>query len=123
VTAQGRREALVPAGAALVDTATWKWRKLDRSAAGASFSAGRVVVYGPGWYPAAAGVGLRAYALSGGRTFYLFKGKRVFDVQVAAGLAYVRIPSAVYVVAVRSGKVVNKIVPPRDLRDVIVRSS
>jgi hypothetical protein len=47
----------------------------------------------------------------------------VFDVQVAAGLAYVRIPSAVYVVDVRSGKVVNKIVPPRDLRDVIVRSS
>jgi hypothetical protein len=123
VTARGRREALIPAGAILVNTATWKWRTLDRTATGAAFVAGRVVVYGPGWFPAAAGVGLRAYALSGGRTFYLFKGKRVFDVRVAAGLAYVRIPSAVYVVAVRSGKVVNKIVPPRDLRDVIVRSS
>jgi hypothetical protein len=122
VTGRGRSEALIPAGAALVNTATWKWRTLDRSATGAAFVAGRVVVYGPGWYPAAAGIGLRAYALSGGRTFYIFKGKRVFDVQVAADLAYVRTPSAVHVVDVRSGKVVNKVAPPRDLVDVIVGS-
>jgi hypothetical protein len=123
VAARGRREALIPAGAALVNTAKWKWRTLDRSATGAAFVAGRLVVYGPGWYPAAAGAGLRAYTLGGRRTFHLLKGKRVFDVQVAADLAYVRTPSAVYVVDVRHGKVVNKIVPPRDLVDVIVGSS
>jgi hypothetical protein len=122
VTARGRREALIPAGAVLVNTTKWRWRTLDRSATGAAFAAGRLVVYGPGWYPAA-GVGLRAYTLTGRRTFYFFKGKRVFDVQVAADLAYVRTPSAVYVVDVRSGKVVNKIVPPRNLVDVIVGSS
>lgn len=122
VTARGRREALIPAGAVLVNTTKWRWRTLDRSAAGAAFAAGRLVVYRPGWYPAA-GVGLRAYTLTGRRTFYFFKGKRVFDVQVAADFAYVRTPSAVYVVDVRSGKVVNKIMPPRDLVDVIVGSS
>jgi hypothetical protein len=121
VTARGRREALIPAGAVLVNTATWKWRALDRNATGATFAAGRLIVFGPG-REAAPGIGLRAYTLSGRRTSYLLRGKRVFDVQVANGLAYVRTPSAVYVVDISSGRFVHKIVPPRDLRDVIVGS-
>jgi hypothetical protein len=121
VAARGRKEALIPAGAVLLNTATWKWRVLDRNATGATFAAGRLIVFGPG-REAAPGVGLRAYTLSGRRTSHLLKGKRVFDVQVANGLAYVRTPSAVYVVDISSGRVVHKNVPPRDLRDVIVGS-
>jgi hypothetical protein len=121
VTAPGRKEALIPAGAVFVNTATWKWRVLDRNATGATFAAGRVIVFGPGRDPAP-GIGLRAYTLSGRRTSYLLKGKRVFDVQVANGLAYVRTPSAVYVVDTSSGRMARKIVPPLDLRDVIVGS-
>jgi hypothetical protein len=123
VTTPGRREAaLVPAGATVVSTANWRWRTLDSRTTGAAILDGRVVVFGPGSYPAA-GVGLRAYTLSGRRVFYLFKGKRVFEVQVAAGLAYVRTPSAVDVVDGKSGNVVHQIVPPVDLVDVVMRPS
>ena len=123
VTTPGRREAaLVPAGATVVSAANWRWRTLDSRTTGAAILDGRVVVFGPGWYPAA-GVGLRAYTLGGRRVFYLFKGKRVFELQVAAGLAYVRTPSAVAVVDGKSGNVVHRIVPSVDLVDVVVRPS
>ena len=123
VSGRGRKEpGLAPAGAAVLKPADWSWRTLDRAATGATFAANRVLAYGPGQYPAA-GIGVRAYLLGGRRVFSLFKGKRVFDVRLASGWAYVRTPKAVYVVDVASGKVVREIVPPVDLVDVIVRRS
>lgn len=122
VTGSGRKEALVPAGATLVDMTNWDWRTLDARATGAATATGRLLVYGPGRYPAA-GIGVRAYTLGGRTVFALFKGKRVFDVQVAADLAYVRTAKVVHVVDVASGGLVADIVPPLDLVDVIVGGS
>jgi hypothetical protein len=118
VSTRARKEALAPAGAALVDTTAWSWRTLERRPTGAALAGRELLVYGPGSYPAA-GVGLRGYTLAGRRIFGLFNGKRVLDVQVAGGRAYVRTPSAVHVVEVGSGTVIHDIVPPVDLASVI----
>ena len=121
VRASGRKDpALVPAGAAVLGTASWSWRLLDPAGTGATLAARRIVVYGPGRYPAA-GVGVRAYLAGGRKVFSLFAGKRIFDVQVAGPWLYVRTASAVHVVDGRSGKVVREIAPPVDLVDVIAR--
>lgn len=122
VTARGKKDTLVPAGAMLVNTANWSWRTLDTQVTGAEFAAGKLVVYGPGWYQAG-GLGLTTYTLGGRRISYLLQRERVFDVQIAADWAYVRTPNGVYVVDVRAGKVVTRIAPPRELVDVIVGSS
>ena len=119
VTRHGGDQTFIPAGAALVDTAQWSWRTVDASASGAAFAARRLVVYGRAWY-AGASLGLRIYTLDGAGLLSLLDGERVFDVQVAADLAYVRASGAVYVIDVRSEKIVNQIVPPVDLVDVIV---
>ena len=118
VSTRARKEALAPAGAAIVDTGAWTWRMLDRRPTRAALSAGRVLVYGPGSYPAP-GAGLRGYTLRGRRVLGLFDGKRVLDVQVAGSRAYVRTPAAVHVVELRSGTVVHDIAPPVDLVSVI----
>jgi len=117
-----KKAALVPAGAALVDMTNWDWRTLNKRATGTATTAGRLLVYGPGWYPAA-GVGVWAFTFGGRSVFSLFNGKRVFDVQIAADLAYVRTPNVVYVVDVTSGGLVADIVPPHDLVDVIAGRS
>lgn len=110
----------IAAGAILVDTATWSSCVLDTSAGGAAFVAERVLVYGRG-DPARRG--LRAYTVEGREAFHLFDGEQVWDIQVAAQLAYVSTRSAVHVVDVKSGKVVSEIVPPVELVDVIPGSS
>lgn len=119
---RGVEALFVPAGAMLVDTRSWRWRTLDRSAGGAAFTSGRLVVYEPAWYPGA-GPGLRGYALGGRKVFDLLRRARVLDVQVATDWAYVRTLRAVYVVDVSLGRVVRKIVPPVDLVDVIAQPS
>ena len=119
VSTRARKEALAPAGAAIADTGAWTWRMLDRRPTRAVLSAGEVLVYGPGSYPAP-GAGLRGYTLRGRRVLGLFDGKRVLDVQVAGSRAYVRTPAAVHVVELRSGTVVHDIAPPVDLVSVIV---
>jgi hypothetical protein len=121
VIAHGPKEpVLVPAGAAVVNTAGWSWHTLDRAGTGVALAGRRIVVYGPGRYPAA-GVGLRGYTAGGRRVFSLFNRKRVFDVRVAGRSLYVRTSRAVHVVDGRSGKVVREIAPPVDLVDVIAR--
>jgi hypothetical protein len=110
----------IAAGAILVDTATWSSCVLDTSAGGTAFVAERVLVYGRG-DPARRG--LRAYTVEGREAFHLFDGEQVWDIQVAAQLAYVSTRSAVHVVDVKSGKVVSEIVPPVELVDVIPGSS
>ena len=109
-----------PAGATLVNTATWRTRLLDRTADGAAFAAGTLLTYRS---RGAVRNGLRMYALGGGRGLTLLDGEDVVDVQAASGRAYVRTPSAVYVLDVMSKRIVNKIVPPVELRDVIIGSS
>lgn len=116
VAGRGGEEVPVPAGAMLVDTASWRSRTLDSRASGAAFAAGRLLAYGTG-------IGLRGYALDGRRVFHLLDGQRVLGVQVAAGRAYVRTPRAIRVVDVGRGKVVGNIAPPGDLIDVIVAPS
>jgi hypothetical protein len=115
---KGGAVAVSPAGVALVNTKKWTWRWLDRSASGAAFAGRRLLVFGPGWDPGL-GVGLHAYLLSGRLAYSAFKGSQVRDVEVARGFAYVRIARAVSVMDVASGKVVNRLVPPPSLLDVI----
>jgi hypothetical protein len=118
VSTRARKEALAPAGAALVDTTAWTWRTLDRQPTSAVFARGKVLVWGPGDYPAP-GVGLREYTLGGHRVFGLFNHRRVLDVQIAGSRAYVRTPAAIHVVALEKGTTVRDIAPPVDLVSVI----
>jgi hypothetical protein len=118
----GRGVLVVPAGATLIDTRSWRSRTLDRRAGGAAFTTGRLLVYEPARY-AGAGAGLRGYSLGGREMFDLVTRARVLDVQVATDRAYVRTLRAVYVVDVPLGKVVRKVVPPVDLVDVITQPS
>jgi hypothetical protein len=110
----------IPAGATLVDTANWRTRLLDPMADRAVFAAGLLLTYRS---RGAARSGLRMYTLDGRRVLSLLDGERVVDVQVARGSAYVRTPSAVYVLDAISRKIVNKIVPPVELVEVIAGSS
>ena len=108
-----------PAGASLIDTATWRRRLIDAKAGGAAFAGGRLLAFGSDGVK----VGLRAYTLGGRKAFELFKNQRVLDVFVTADWAYVRLPTAVYVIDVTSGKIIRKITPPVDLLDLIVGPS
>jgi len=109
----------IAAGAIVVDTATWSSCTLDATAGAAAVVAKRLLVYGP---PSRElpGAGLRAYTLQGRKTFHLLDKEQVWNVQAAADRAYVRTRRAAYVVDVTSGKVVGKVVPPRDLVDAVV---
>lgn len=123
VTARnGRKVRFFPAGVTLIDTRSWRSRTFDRSAAGAAFATGRLLVYEPARY-AGTGRGLRAYSLGGREPLDLLKRARVLDVQVASDWAYVRTLTAVYVVDVPMERVVRRIVPPVDLVDVITQPS
>lgn len=120
-----RKEALVPAGATLVDTAKWSACILNTRATGAASVGNVLVVYGGRLLVsrAAAGIGLRAFTARGGKFFHLFDEEQVWDVQVASGRAYVRTPDALHVVDARSGKAVSEIAPPPELVGVITRPS
>lgn len=125
VAAAGEDFASIPAGAILVDTARWSSCLLDDDASGAALVAERLLAYGPG-SPVSRelqGVGLRAYTVEGRETFHLLEREQVWDVHGARDFAYVRTPSAVHVLDVDSGKVVNEIVPPPDLVDLGTGSS
>jgi hypothetical protein len=117
VRAHSAGPAFMPAGATLVNTATWRSRMLDETASGAAFANGRLIAYGPG--SGTRGVGLRAYTPAGHRLLTLFTHKPIRNVRISGGLAYVRTPTATYVADVRSGKIIREIAPPVDLRDLI----
>jgi hypothetical protein len=127
------REGLpsIAAGATLVNTARWSSCTLDAKAGGAAFVAGKVLTYGSG-DPASRG--LRGYTVQGQAAFHLVEGERVSEVQAAGHLAYVRgsvievspqggTRSTVYVVDVRSGKILREIAPRGELIDVVAGSS
>lgn len=109
----------IAAGAIVVDTATWSSCTLDAKAGGAAAVAERLLAYGP-TSRKMPGAGLSAYTVQGRKTFHLLDNEQVWYVQTAADRAYVRTRRAAYVVDVMSGKVVNEIVPPRDLVDAVV---
>lgn len=111
--------ASIAAGATLVDTAAWTLCVVDPRAGGAAFGAGRLLAYASGARPA---IGLRAYTPEGGKTFRLFDGEQVLDVQVAGGRAYVQTESALRVVDLESREVLTNIMPPVELVDVIDNS-
>jgi hypothetical protein len=127
VPAGGEDVTTIAAPAALVDTASWSSCTLDARAGGAAFAAGRVLVYGRG---DRSSLGLRAYTVEGREAFHLLDREPVWDIQAAEHLAYVRgriievsprggTRSAVYVVDVRSGKVLGEIAPRGELVDVV----
>jgi hypothetical protein len=118
----------IPAGALLVDTATWSSCVLDATAAAATFLGRTVLAYGRG--DRASG-GLRAYTSDGRNTYRALDGKPVSGVQAAGGLAYVRgravefsplggSRSVVHLIDVRSGTVVGNVAPESELVDVVV---
>lgn len=115
--------ASLAAGAALVDTRKWSWCMLDARGSRAAFGDRTLLVYGSPAARNAPGDGLRAYTVEGREIFRLFKGQQVWDVQITPDHAYVRTPSSVGVVDLNSKRIVNEIVPPRDLVDVIVEPS
>jgi hypothetical protein len=107
------------AGATLVDTATWNSCVVDARAGGAIFGAGRLLAYASGAHPA---IGVRAYTPRGGKLFHLFNSEQVLDVQVVGGRAYVQTRSALRVVDLKSRRILNSVVPPFELVDVIDNS-
>jgi hypothetical protein len=111
--------ASIAAGATLVDTATWSSCVVDARAGGATFGAGRLLAYASGTRPA---IGLRAYTPRGGKILHLFNNEQVLDVHVAGGRAYVQTKSALRVVDLKSRRVLDRIVPPFELVDVIDNS-
>jgi hypothetical protein len=111
--------ASIATGAALIDTSTWDSCVVDGAAGGATFGAGRLLLYAAGARPA---IGLRAYTREGGKIFQLFGSEQVLDVQVTGGRAYVRTGSALRVVDLKSRRVLDTIVPPFELIDVIGNS-
>ena len=104
----------VAAGAIVVDTVTWGSCTLDSTASAAKLVGGRVLTYGP------ARTGIHAFSLRGRNTFHTLDGQHVWFVGTAGERAYARAQGATYVIDVKSGNVLNRITPPRDLVDVVV---
>jgi hypothetical protein len=69
------------------------------------------------------GIGLRAYTIAGHRTFHLFDGEQVLDVDAADGRAYVQTGSALRVVDAKTGEVLSTIVSSPQITDLIAVSS
>jgi hypothetical protein len=109
--------ATAAAGATLVNTADWSSCLLDAKGGGATVAAERILVYGAG-DPRAPG--LRTYDVEGRKAFDLLRGEQVWDAQAASTRAYVRTPSALYVVDVGVGHIARKLDPPRELVDLVV---
>lgn len=112
--------ASVPAGARLIDTATWKTRLLDPMADSAVSTAGMILAYRSRGQERD---GLRMYTVDGRRVATLLDGEHVNDVVVAGGWAYVRTQNALYLLDVVSKRIVNTIVPRFELIGVIAGSS
>jgi hypothetical protein len=108
--------ASIPAGATLVDTATWHSCVLDPRASGAVFGGGRLLAFATGPRPA---IGLRVYTSGKSKLSHLFNGQEVLGAEVAGGRAYVQTASALRVVDLKSGRVLNSIVPPFGLVEVV----
>lgn len=120
VARRGRGEVHVPAGATVVNMATWSSRTFDAGASGAAFARGVLLAYGPRWDPGA-GIGLRGYTIDGRRTFHLLNEQRVWNVHVVDDWAYALTPKAVRIIDVGRTQVIGTIAPPRELVDLIQR--
>lgn len=118
-----RDEAVVDstaAGASLVNTADWGSCVLDAQADGAtSVTPGLLLVYSE----AQSGIGLRAYTIAGHRTFHLFDGEQMLDLDVADGRAYIQTDRARRVVDTTTGEVLSTIVANPQITDLIAVSS
>lgn len=111
----------LPAGAMLVNTATWTSRGIDPHAGGAAVASRTLLLYGDS--SSGSGAGLAAYTSAGRKRFGLLDRLRIADVRTAAGLGYVRtVGGTTYVISVAAAKVVGKVPPTRELVDVIAES-
>jgi hypothetical protein len=121
-TEPGRAAKAFPAGATIVNTGTWRTQLVDPRASDATVAHDTLLVHSRE-SSSAADVGLSAYTLTGRSRYRLLRRARIEDVRAAAGLAYVRSPSAVYVLDISTAKLIEKIAPSRDLLDVISQST
>jgi hypothetical protein len=110
-----------PAGVTLVDTHDWHACTLDSRASQANWAGRRLLAYGPGSAVSAdePGAGLRAYRSDGAEAFHLLGNQRIYDLKVANGRAYLRTPTSIQIVEVRSGRPESTIRTPSEIADVI----
>lgn len=102
------------AGLALVDTRTWVSQILNERATLAWAVGGTIFAYGGFAFAAGrvTGIGLRAYGLNGDERFHLFDDGIVGGLQVFRNYGYVALdrPARVYVIDLRSGKILRRLV-------------
>ena len=102
---RGRRLVTTPVGATIVDTRTWKVRRIDARASGVALGRGRLFAYGLS--------GVRAYTRNGRRLYAVLRDKPVWTVGANGGIAYAATDRATHVIDTRSGRVRRRI--PRAL--------
>jgi hypothetical protein len=127
VAVGGGAFARIPAGATTVDTSTWASCTLDPRAAGVSLASGRILAFAPGpqFGPASTtnrtdpGIGLWSYSVGGGHLFHLLGKEPVSNVMVAGDIAYVRTPTAIYVIDVTSGRILRDLNRPPGLIGIV----
>lgn len=103
----GRDRSGAPAGANVVDTATWTNRALDR-AAGRATAAGRLVLaYDGDRILVRPGRGVVAYTADGRRIFRVLQGKQINDVEHVGQRAYAISERMVYTIDLSTGRVID----------------
>jgi hypothetical protein len=101
------RSSARSSGVELIDTRAWRRRVLEPRACGVA-RAGHTLFAFDANFTDARGIGLRAFGLSGRPRWRLFRGRSVWNVQVAGRFAYVIGARGLSVVDLRSHKVVHR---------------
>lgn len=107
-------------GLKLIDTRTWSLRTLDPGSAAFRAAGALLLAYGCCYRTGGKGLGLTAYAPSGGAVWHLFGRRPIHAVQVRGMRAYVRLdavwtgrrPPWVAVVDLRRGRVLRTVQTP-----------
>ena len=110
---RGRRLTTTPVGAFIVDTRTWKVRRVDARASGVAVARGRLFAYGAD--------GLRAYTRGGRRMYAVLRNRLVWMVGINSGIAYVATDRATHVLDTRSGRVRRRIPRALDVSTIVRR--
>jgi hypothetical protein len=89
-----------PAGLSLIDTASWTVRRIDDSVSHVSRTGNLLLATGYSWDSSAqreGGYGLAGYALDGSKRFHVFEGRRLTQLRIYGGRAYVGLSGTVRV--------------------------
>jgi hypothetical protein len=109
-----------PSGLELLDTRTWRGRRVDPGATRVAVAAGRILAYGATLhgYEASGGMGLGVYAQDGTPVAHLFAAEPVQRIQVDRTRAFVDGPASTAVLDLGSGTVLGQL--PRFAPDLLL---